>query len=237
MERVGRTTTGAAGGSVGDRGVNDDGRKAEGEDREGSASPADEQPVTLWIAALREGDERAAESIWEAFFRRLIQVARPRLGGLRRVRDEEDVAVSVFDSLFQGIAEGRFDELTDRDDLWRLLMRLTAQKSVDLVRHETRRKRGGGQVRGHSLFESDDLQAGFDQFVGPGKTPEFLALLEEQHQQLLNSLRDDTLRDIAQQRMMGASNQEIAEQLGISLRSVERKLNVIRMQWTRELQQ
>ena len=190
--------------------------------------------VTVWIDDLKQGDDEAAAKLWRRYFDGLVGVARRQLGvAPRRVADEEDVALSVFDVLCRGAAQGRFTELETRDDLWRLLVAITAKKVVDQVRHQTRLKRGGGDVRGHSLFsQAGDIPAGFDEFLHDRPTPDFLLMMDEEQGRMLARLRDDTLRQIALGRMEGRSNQEIAVQLGISLRSVERKLNLIRDEWS-----
>jgi DNA-directed RNA polymerase specialized sigma24 family protein len=196
--------------------------------------PSWDESVTRWIGDLKQGDDEAARQLWERYFGRLTRVARRRMEALpRREADEEDVALSVFDVLCRGATAGRFDELRTRDDLWRLLVAITAKKVVDQYRYRGRAKRGGGEVRGHSIMGSmDDGQpAGFDQFAGQEPSPEFLAILHERHQELLSRLRDNTLRQVAQMRMEGFSNQEIGERLEISLRSVERKLRLIREDW------
>jgi len=54
---------------------------------------------------------------------------------------------------------------------------------------------------------------------------------------LLNALHDDVQRQIARQRLEGMSNEEIANSTGISVRSVERKIKLIREIWTRLLEQ
>src|SRR3954452_19706131 len=105
--------------------------------------------VTHWIQALRGGDPGAAQKLWERYFPRLVGLARARLqGARRRAEDEEDVALSAFDSFCRGAREGRFPRLADRNDLWRLLVVLTARKAVDLLQREGRLKRG--PVRGES---------------------------------------------------------------------------------------
>ena len=82
--------------------------------------------VTLWIDRLRTGDSRAAQELWERYFRRLVGLARGKLQGKRRgAADEEDVALSAFDSFCRGANEGRFPQLHDRDDLWHLLVAIT----------------------------------------------------------------------------------------------------------------
>ncbi len=62
-----------------------------------------------------------------------------------------------------------------------------------------------------------------------------MAILNEQQAVLFRRLRNDTLREIARLRISGYSNGEIAEATGVSLRSVERKLGVIRETWSDEL--
>ena len=188
--------------------------------------------VSRWIARLKEGDPEAAKTLWERYFTRLVNLARKKLGGLpRRDADEEDVAQSVFKSLCLGAQKGNFQELIDRNDLWPLLVRITHQKSVDRIRYANRKKRGGGAVRGDSAVnvETDNSQhGGFDQFAGSAATPEFQAEMCEQYQLLFGSLRDETLKLTAWSRLEGHSNEEIAALLGITTRSVERKLRLIR---------
>ena len=46
----------------------------------------------------------------------------------RRAADEEDVALSAFDSFCRGAEQGRFPQLDGRDDLWHLLVVITVRK-------------------------------------------------------------------------------------------------------------
>src|SRR6516225_6362744 len=95
--------------------------------------------VTDWLGLLKGGDSAAAQRLWEAYFRRLVGLARAKLQGTpRRATDEEDVALSAFDSFCRGAAQGRFPQLLDRLDLWQLLVLLTARKAFDLAQHERR---------------------------------------------------------------------------------------------------
>ena len=79
------------------------------------------------------------------------------------------------------------------------------------------------------------MEFGINQIAGEEPTPESLAQLNEEHRRLLDMLRDDTLRDIALSRMEGYSSEEIADRLGVSPRTVRRKLRVIRSRWSKEL--
>src|SRR3954469_7065224 len=105
--------------------------------------------VTHWISLLKAGEHAAVQPLWERYFPRLVALARARLRGApRRVADEEDVALSAFDSFCRHAEQGRFPQLLDRDDLWQVLVMLAARKAVELIRHECRLKRGGGEVQG-----------------------------------------------------------------------------------------
>jgi hypothetical protein len=98
--------------------------------------------VSHWIGLLKGGDHQAAQPLWERYFQQLVKLARQRLRAApRRAADEEDVALSAFDSFCRDARRGRFPQLGDRDDLWRLLVTITAQKSLDLVRREEAHKR------------------------------------------------------------------------------------------------
>ncbi len=195
--------------------------------------------VTMWIEGLKQGDDEAASQLWSRYFEQLVRLARQKLGHTsRRVADEEDIALSVFRNLCDGAEAGRFDRLTDRDDLWALLITVTKHKAVDLIRYNTREKRLDGEIRGESVFlnRGDDGEAfGIDHITGAEPTPEFLVTLQSQHERLLSLLRDDSLRNVALWRMEGFSNEDIAQKLDISVRSVERKLRLIRESWSAEL--
>ncbi|EMI57537.1 ECF-type sigma factor [Rhodopirellula sallentina] len=196
-----------------------------------------DQSVTHWIDGVRSGRDDAAASLWGRYFRRLESLARRKFGSAsRRVVDEEDIVLSVFDSLCSGVREGRFTQLRDRDDLWRLLIVLTARKAVDQVRRQTSLKRGGGLVRGASVFAGgdDNMPQSIEEFVAGEPTAEFVALLEEQFAGRLEQLTEPVQRQIATKKLEGESNEAIAQQLGVSIRTVERKLNLIRLTWSAE---
>jgi DNA-directed RNA polymerase specialized sigma24 family protein len=192
-------------------------------------------PITLWINQLQAGDAVAAQRLWEAYFVRLVSLARRKLeGSRRRVADEEDVALSAFDSFCRGARDGRFPQLTDRDNLWRLLVVITARKAQDQVEWERRLKRGGGLVQGESALLSPsgpEEEGGLAQVASAEPTPEFAAQMAEELQRLLARLGDDQLRSIAVWKMEGYSNEEIATRLACATPTVERRLRLIRSLW------
>ena len=198
---------------------------------------ASSHSVTHWIGQLRAGDRVAAQHLWEGYFRRLVGLARGKLQCLpRRAADEEDVALSAFASFCRGVEGGRFPQLADRDDLWRLLVTITARKALHLARDERSQKRGGGTVRDEAaLGDRDDsaaLDAAIDELLGREPTPAFAAQVAEECQRLLDSLGDADLRTIAVWKMEGYTTEEIAAKLRRAPRTVERKLDLIRRRWT-----
>ena len=195
-----------------------------------------DESVTGWIGQLKEGNDEAAQQLWNRYFQKLVRLARARLGGFRRrAVDEEDVALTAFDSFCRGAGNGRFPKLSDRNELWHLLIVITARKVIDVRQHEKRQKRGGGDVRGESAFldaaGESELNAGIELVVGPEPTPAFAAEVAEQARRLLEALPNQVLRDVAVWKMEGDSVEEIAERLGCSTRTVDRKLDVIRSIW------
>ena len=67
------------------------------EKKPGMLSPS--HSITRCIDMLKRGDRAAAEALWDSYIHRLVALARARLGGMpRRAADEEDVALSAFDS-------------------------------------------------------------------------------------------------------------------------------------------
>src|SRR5262249_44160402 len=102
--------------------------------------------ITQWLTPLKEGDHAAVQSLWERYFDRLVRLARGKLSGCRGLAaDEEDVALSAFDSFCRAASAGRFPKLNDRDDLWRILVALTLRKAIHVRKYSTRARRGGGR--------------------------------------------------------------------------------------------
>jgi DNA-directed RNA polymerase specialized sigma24 family protein len=190
--------------------------------------------VTHWLGLLKAGDEAAAQHLWDRFFTRLVGLAQDQLRGLPRgPADEEDVALSAFNRFCLAARRGQFPRLEDRDDLWQLLALLAERKARDHRRREKRLKRGGGQVRDEAWLQGSRRKEGLVAVTSREPTPEFAALLAEECRVLLKRLDDDGLRAVAVAKMEGCTNQEVAAALTCSLRTVERKLQLIRNIWER----
>lgn len=186
--------------------------------------------VSNWLTAFQAGDREAAQHLWNRYYQRLVQASRSRLPPRQsRISDEEDVAVCAFHSFFRGIEAGRFPQVCDRDNLWHLLLFIAARKIQQVIRHERRQKRMVPNVTLGCSGNSADLA----QLVGDEPSPALAFQTEESLRTLLLSLGDGQLANLAILRLEGFSNVEIAERLGCSLSTVERKLRRIRHEWSR----
>ena len=182
---------------------------------------ADDALMTYWLDQLRAGNPQAAQEVCERCWRLVVQQARRRLRRQHGIADEEDVAVSVFDTFFRREAEGRYKEMADGNDLRQMFLAITRNKVLDHLKREGRQKRGGDAAK---VPATEDMAS--DQ-----TDPALEAEWNDQCRWLLDNL-DNNLRDLALLRLEGLSNKEIAGKMGMPLRAVERKLGLIRELWT-----
>ncbi len=189
--------------------------------------------VSILIGQLKTGDRAAAQRLWERYFQRMVGLARTKLQSVaRRAADEEDAALAAFNSFCCRIQGGQFPQLADRDNLWQLLVTITSRKALNLARAERQLKRGEGRVIcGTDLrSEADPV---LEEIISPEPTAEHAAQVAEEFARLLTML-DDELRTVALWKMEGYTNEEIAARMGHGLRSVVRKLCLIREIWSME---
>jgi DNA-directed RNA polymerase specialized sigma24 family protein len=200
-------------------------------------------PITEWVRQLQAGEHEAAQRLWERYFRRLVGLARQKMQGTpRRAADEEDVALSAFDSFCRGAEQGRFPQLLDRDDLWQLLVTITARKAFDLTQHarrarrDWRRERPALEAAGNDAGDAaGDAAPALAEFIGREPDPGFAAQVAEECQRLLDKLGDAELRSIALWKLEGYTNEEIAGRLRCAAVTIERRLRLIRKFWENEM--
>jgi DNA-directed RNA polymerase specialized sigma24 family protein len=189
-----------------------------------------EGSVSCWLTQLKDGDAEAARQIWDRYFRRLVGLARRKLRGTPcRAANEEDVALSAFASFCRGVERDRFPHLHDRENLWHLLVVITARKSAHQLRREQQQKRGGGLPQPCRADLPDPAQ-----LLSREPTPEFAAEVAEECRRLLHRLDDPGLETVALWKMEGYTNEEIAAHFRCAPRTIERKLRLIRALWMEE---
>ncbi len=191
--------------------------------------------VTQWLKAIADDSPQkdlAQHRLWERYFSRLTAVARSKMASdTRQAGDEEDVALCALSSFYRRANNGEFPNLSDRSGLWPLLARLTVHKTIKHVEHERAQKRGGNSRRKLAVKNDLDLPS-LGEVLSKEPTPDFVAEMREQVESLLSALPDFQLREIAELKLAGHRNAEIAELTGLGLRSVERKLSRIRTLWS-----
>jgi len=180
--------------------------------------------VTRWWREAKSGDDVAMARVWNHCRGFVFSIAMAHLRGVSRaVCDEEDVIVSVFDTVFRGAVAGTLPELHDRQDLKDLLAVVTIRKAINRVRYLHRKKRFPGTV--------DSSPITLEELAGNISPPDMHAIAVETCREMFDSLKDETLVRVVVLRMEGYQNQEIADQLNCALRTVERKLERIRRIW------
>jgi DNA-directed RNA polymerase specialized sigma24 family protein len=185
------------------------------------------EAITVWLNQLQAGESVAVRLLWEKYFHRLVGLARTRLRNTRLVSDEEDVALSAFDSFCRNAEAGRFPDLTDRESLWRLLAEFTLRKATHHIRDASALKRGGGRTAVSSSGVFDDV-------LGHEPDPALASEVAEECERLLAALGDPELRQVALLRMDGHSVDEVATLIECAPSTVKRKLKLIRGIWERE---
>ena len=161
---------------------------------------SDSNNVSHWIDLVKYGDSAAANRIWQHYFKRLVQSVRRRLLGQNRaVTDKEDIVLSVFDSFYAAAEKGRFPDLSDREDLWQLLLRMSARKVVDKQRHDLRQRRGG-DVEICSLDDRGDNES-IIEAIGDEPSPEMVLMMNESVEQFFSHIGVGHLRDLAVARL------------------------------------
>ena len=193
--------------------------------------------VTRLIIDLRSDEpavrEVAARLVWGRYFQELLALARSHLSARIRGReDEEDVLQSMYKSFCLRQRRGDFD-LSNRDELWKLLVQITLRKARNTANRHLQGKRDVRREQAEAaavgwLRRAD--RAFLDQIDTDGPTPAEAALLNEALEQRFQALSDPSCGR-SPRKLEGYTNQEIAEELECTVRTVERKLERIRAYW------
>jgi len=197
------------------------------------STASDRGDISIWLDQAKQGDKDALERLHEAYYQRLVNFARRKLGQTnRRFADEEGIANDAMYGVFQCMKDGRYTKLDNRDDLWKLLAVITRRIVKDEVEKARADKRGGGKVRGESVFavRDDSCLGGIDQIASESLSPDGLVQNNDTIERLLSELNEKE-RDIALAKLAGYRNDEIAAKLGVTKRQICRKLAMIRKAW------
>ena len=189
-------------------------------------APGDDS-VTIWIEAAKQGNDIAAQKLFERYFERLAYVSRNRVSRKRRVEDEDDAAIVSLNTLLTGLSEGRFPQVNDRTSLWPLLIDIVIKNSKQQVRREFTAKRGGGNVEGESVFinaSEGHLQIA-DFAVDKISEQESIELADLIQHARAKLTEDD--RAVFDLKLEQRSNRDVARLLGRPSRSIDRRVESV----------
>ena len=196
---------------------------------------SEEGSVSTDLGELKKGDHAAARSLWQRFFPWLVSLARRKLQRQPRGgADEEDVALGAFARFCQRAQQGQLSEVRNRNELRRFLVTMTVRMVIDEFRHERRQKRGGAALAAEHDLTGPVLasESAAEHVASREPPPDLVVQMTEECERLLSGLDDADLKAIAVWKSEGCTNEEIAARLGVVLRTVERRLRVIRQRWS-----
>ena len=185
--------------------------------------------ISLLLNEMRHGSEVAATKLWEFYLERLLSVSKRKLTNFNSgMADEEDVAVTAFHSFVKRIRRGDYSRVNNRDEAWKMLAVIAVRKSINLVRDANCKRRS----HTNNAALASNLEVCADKTT---LQPDTVAMISESIEYLLGILDSEELREIAMLKVAGFTNLEIANRLGRSVATVERRLKLIRVTWEEEL--
>jgi RNA polymerase sigma-70 factor (ECF subfamily) len=188
----------------------------------------DEAQFARLISGLRSGDEIVVREFCDRYGDLLHRLADRHLPDrLRRRLGPEDVVQSAYRTFLRRARAGEF-RLQDSEGLWRLLCAITLTKVREQMRFHLRQKRGLAQEVGLPTRSPEDSTPGFEP-AATDPSPAAAAEFADQFQRLLNSL-DDEERQVVDLKLQDYTNDEVAERLGCSERTVRRLVKRVQAQ-------
>lgn len=194
-------------------------------------APDQEDRWQQLIDGLRAGNSRLVQQFCDQYGAGLHRLAEKHMpGALKRRVGAEDVVQSVCRTFFRRAGGGEFT-LPDSESLWRLLCAITLTKVREQARFHLRQKRGMDQEAGAAVPSGQDSLPGYVP-VDRGPTPAEAAEFADQFQQVLASL-DDEERLVIDLKLQECTNEEVAERLGCSERTVRRTVKRVQASLSR----
>ena len=177
--------------------------------------------LSIWLNRLQKGDDTAIEEIYTRYSQKLTDYAANRIGANHlSVVDKDDVVSSVFRMIVQKSKQGSFPKLSSSTDLMPFLLSVVACKTIDHIRKEKRKFLG---LSFEDVLEEKSLD------------PQMAAISAETISGLFHCLEKVVLKKIVKLKCEGKRNLEIAEEIGVSSKTVSRKLELIRRIWMRQI--
>ena len=189
----------------------------------------DEDSVA-WVEQLVRGDDAVVQEFWQRYGSRLQRFAEVRMAPRLQQRvGPDDVVQSVCRTFVRRTRKGEL-RLSGSESLWRLLCAITLTKVRQHARFHYRQKRSVRRELAQSEQSPEEATPFAEQLMGNEPTAEEVVAFAEQMEQLLNALDEDE-RLLVQLRLEGLRQDEIANRMGCSERTVRRLLSRVRSRW------
>lgn len=195
-------------------------------------SDMDQEAWDRLIQGLRDGDQATCSDFWNQFGPTLEVIAKKQLSDrLQRRVGPDDVVQSACRTFFRRMSVGQF-EVEDADALWRLMCALTLTKARRAARDHSRQKRGfQNEVYLDSAGAANDHESPSMDLPGSGESPLSAVAFADELDLLLKNLSPQECQ-VLDLKLQNHTNDEIAEQLKCSERTVRRLSTQIRTRWT-----
>jgi RNA polymerase sigma-70 factor, ECF subfamily len=197
----------------------------------------DDQGEVAWnrmIDGLRDGTRTVVREFCDRYGKSLERLAEKHLsGGMRRRVGAEDVVQSACRTFLRRAQIGEF-ELADAEGLWGLLCAIALTKVREQTRYHLRQKRGLDREVHQADVSASDARRLFDR-ADDEPTPAEAAEFADQFTQLVAGL-DDEERQLVDLKLQQFTNEEIAERMGCSERTVRRILKRVQAVLARQFE-
>lgn len=182
---------------------------------------------TTIFQRIKGGDDDAFTELYQTLKERLKEVAQRKIkiiGAPTQATDEDDIVDSVFMRFRKRAMGDYFSDYSDRKALWFLLVKITHDRVIGLARYEGSAKRDKSRT---ASLEGNTIES-FQQ------SADALVQLQDTLRFLLENLENDKfrLREIAGYVLQEYPKPEIAERIGISTRTVERRIELLKKRWS-----
>lgn len=179
--------------------------------------------ISLLIQKLKQGDDAALARLYERYSAAAVSRARRRFqqAGLPQL-DEDALANEAFWDLHRAVRAGRTPNLDNRKQLLALLATIVTCKAVNEIKHA----RAGIRDVSREQAGSALLQLVADDSTQPDQQ----AALRDCYDSFVQALAAP-LQPFAELYLAGLTHKQIAQELGVVERTVERKIPLILARW------
>jgi DNA-directed RNA polymerase specialized sigma24 family protein len=169
------------------------------------------------MAGLASGEQEAARQLYERYIDQLVCLAADKLNRSLGARVEpQSVAHSVFLSFIRRV-KGEEYKLDNWNMVYGLLAHITFFKCLERNRYHARQKRDPGEIKPFEEWQTVSVK------LGPVDEAVMTELLDKELSKF-----DDGDRAIIDLFMSGTTKDKIANQVGLSVRSIESVLQEFR---------